>query len=360
MAFLQKNTTKLSALEYAMKRGSCSRKVLAEELSVTRANVTRIVSELLAEGYLYECGETSTGEVGRKEVVLKVKSDAGYALGIDISRSGAAVSVAGLDSKTVFYEELYYEALDETAFSKILLCASAQFEKYKDKNLLGIGVLVQGYIENDICKSMPIGDIKRRIEDHLGRECLLMNNVKAMALTERYLCGGEKNFILVKYGPGVGCAIVIDGAILEGAGELGHIALDSLDGKKCPVCGKRNCLESRVGYGAVIEAASGEAPAHITYEELIKASRLDKGAALSLALSELSRAVAFSAQLIAPDEILLAGDVFTDEKLLGEFKENLARFGGGGFVARPITDYSQKRKKAACIAVFDALVSKTK
>ncbi|MDE7372456.1 MAG: MarR family transcriptional regulator, partial [Clostridia bacterium] len=54
--------------------GMLSRKDIAAKLSLTPAAVTKICSELIAEGYVVEVGEQGGG-VGRKEILLKLKLD---------------------------------------------------------------------------------------------------------------------------------------------------------------------------------------------------------------------------------------------------------------------------------------------
>ncbi|MCQ0005041.1 ROK family protein [Actinomadura madurae] len=69
------------------------------------------------------------------------------------------------------------------------------------------------------------------------------------------------DFLLVKIGTGIGCGIVVDGAIYRGvsgsAGDIGHIRVDD-DGPIC-ACGNAACLEAYFGGAALARDAEAAA-----------------------------------------------------------------------------------------------------
>lgn len=89
------------------------------------------------------------------------------------------------------------------------------------------------------------------------------NNAKAVALGEGW-CGaasGERSFVSVIVGHGVGGGIVLGGRLLDGrlgnAGHLGHVVVEP-DGRPC-YCGGRGCLEAYCS-GRAIEEETGRPP----------------------------------------------------------------------------------------------------
>ena len=63
------------------------------------------------------------------------------------------------------------------------------------------------------------------------------------------------NIVFIKWGPGVGSAIVVDNKLYEGnqhnAAEIGHYIIEP-DGLKCR-CGRHGCLETRVSMFALCD-----------------------------------------------------------------------------------------------------------
>lgn len=69
---------------------------------------------------------------------------------------------------------------------------------------------------------------------------------------------GMTDFILITLGTGVGSGIVADGKLLYGsdglAGEMGHIIVDSREGRLCG-CGRKGCLETYASATGVVRTA---------------------------------------------------------------------------------------------------------
>ncbi|MFI0373078.1 ROK family protein [Actinomadura sp. 1N219] len=115
--------------------------------------------------------------------------------------------------------------------------------------------------------------IRDAIGQELGCPVLVDNDVNLMALGELHagVARAVDDFLLVKIGTGIGCGIVVDGAIYRGvsgsAGDIGHIRVDGAQSDKSPTCacGNAGCLEAFFGGAALARdaaaaAASGESP----------------------------------------------------------------------------------------------------
>lgn len=89
------------------------------------------------------------------------------------------------------------------------------------------------------------------------------NNAKTVALGEAW-CGaavGQRDFVAVVMGAGVGGGIISNGQLLQGrqgnAGHFGHIVVEP-DGRRC-TCGGLGCLEAYCS-GRAIEEETGRPP----------------------------------------------------------------------------------------------------
>ncbi len=109
-------------------------------------------------------------------------------------------------------------------------------------------------------KAFPLA---AEVEELTQLPTVVDNDAKALALGEMW-CGaamGERDFVGVVVGTGVGGGIVSRGRLLHGrvgnAGHIGHIVVEP-DGRPCQ-CGGRGCLEAYCS-GPAIEAETGRPP----------------------------------------------------------------------------------------------------
>ncbi|GEM_PF-1437491 len=118
---------------------------------------------------------------------------------------------------------------------------------------LPCGIAVCGLISPDgrrLCLAPNLGwkDIYfKEVFKNLKRSFAIVNDGNSAAWG-CYVAGEGRNnsrLLSMTLGTGVGGGVVLDGNLLFGAGELGHIKLEA-DGPQCG-CGKRGCLESYIG-----------------------------------------------------------------------------------------------------------------
>lgn len=339
-----------------------SRKAIAEQLGVTRALITQQTSSLIMQGFAEEIGTVESSRVGRKEILLRLTAHSGYVLGIDISLVDAAISVLNMRAEIQFYKQITYKDLNEEIQQTILQEVKKQYQAYQHRNLLGTTILVQGYIRDGQCKTVQIDPLIRRIRKLVGENCILQNNVRAMVTVEQYIENPPPDFVLLKYGPGVGAAMVTNNQLITGssggAGEIGHIDWRLGQGRHCPVCGRRGCLESEVSYSAVMEKITGLPCRHAGYREVLEASRAEGFRAWHQALDEMAKATAFMVQMMDSSLLYLAGEYFIKRQHFNGFVERLHHYGCSEekLTVRSIRDYRNKRKKAAGITMLDAYI----
>ncbi len=127
--------------------------------------------------------------------------------------------------------------------------------KLKIENIKDIGIGAAGQInrDNGVIINAPNLDcsnlkIKEIIEKEFNKEVYLANDVEIATIGELYFGAGkgEKDFVCIFVGTGIGSGIVQNGRIRYGstgtAGEIGHIIVD-MGGRSCG-CGGCGCLEA--------------------------------------------------------------------------------------------------------------------
>ncbi len=140
--------------------------------------------------------------------------------------------------------------------------------KNNPESLLGIGIgapngnYFRGTIEfapNLQWKGVvPVVDILSQYFPSL--KIVLTNDANAAAIGEMIYgnARGEKDFILITLGTGVGSGIVSDGKLIYGhdgfAGEIGHTVYDP-NGRQCG-CGRKGCLETYASAGGILKTAT--------------------------------------------------------------------------------------------------------
>lgn len=357
--------TEKLVLSYIVRNGVSSRKEIAKKIGVTTATLTNIVSELIENGIIYEMGVVEEGKVGRKQIMINVKSDIKYVIGFDVTNITIRVSVLNIKAEIKEIKRWDFDKLTQDILNEAIIYTKNVIEKFGEKNFLGIGLLMQGYIEDSNCYSLPIKNIKEQLSKKFCIDIFMMNNVKGLAVTESYFGNECQNYLLIKYGPGVGGVIVVNGEILEGfrnrAGEIGHIVWDLKSEKKCMVCGKYGCLESIINFSSVINNSNPKM--NIVYPDtkaLLEASENDNMKSLNYAFNQLAIAVNMLIDIIDPEEVLFAGEIFEYESILNNLIKKVAKNNKNFDISKiyKLENYKEKRIKAAGVIVLNEYFGK--
>lgn len=251
MPYSGKKATKYIILNYMLNHGDTSKVELAKQLNLSMPTVLSNVNELIETGLVTEKGELeSTG--GRKAVVIGLKSDYRYAIGVDITAHHLGIVLIDLFGEIIKQERIrmkfdanisYYMQLAEE-LKKI-------YEPQIDTDrILGVGISLPGIInqtEKLLVKSHAL-DLEnyslKMIEQILTMPVYYENDANAAMLAENPQ--RLKNSIYLSLNNTLGGAVCIDGALFTGqnrrAGEFGHMILVP-GGKKC-YCGKCGCADA--------------------------------------------------------------------------------------------------------------------
>jgi N-acetylglucosamine repressor len=212
-------------------------------------------------------------------------------------------------------------------------------------SVLRVGVGLSGLIDSTrgICCYSAILDwtdfeLGPALEYRLRLPVRIDNDVNTLAVAECHFGAGRDvdDFLLVTIGRGVGLGVVVGGEIYRGAhggaGEFGHMTVDTSDAAPLCNCGKRGCLEAVASDYGILRAATGEDPGHHVKDamnellgrandddERVRAIFSRAGVALGVALANL-------VNIFDPALVLLGGEgMRAGDLLLGSLRETLPR-----------------------------------
>ena len=234
-----KNTLlKKTILFLCIEHGEHSISALSEEIGASVPTVTKLIGELMDEGFMVDLGKSGTSG-GRRPSIYGLNPDAGYFIGMDIRNSHACIAVTDFKGGLISLRDdiPFKMAATEEAVHAI---ASSIREYISRENIewnkiMGLGVSipgrvnpVTGYSSNySFDQNRTIGRI---LQDDLGIHVVVENDSRAMTYGE-YLGGGlkEKNMLFVNVSWGLGMGIIADGRLYYGtsgfSGEFGHFPL---------------------------------------------------------------------------------------------------------------------------------------
>ena len=251
-------------LGHILRAGGLSRVELAERTGLTQQAVSKIVPELSDAGLLTEERQPSTG-VGKPRTLLRIRADAGYALGARLDRDEFRVLRTDLTGEVVAATggPLRPGFTPEDAVAAI---ASAARELGEGR-VLGLGVGSVGPLDHrtghvrDATNMPGWHDVPLRdlLEQRTGLPVLLDKNTNAAAFAQLWPHGEPTATAVVLAGTGIGVGLLIDGRLYRGprtnAGEFGHTTI-AYDGPRC-ACGRRGCVEILYKTAFDTETAAG-------------------------------------------------------------------------------------------------------
>ncbi len=317
-------------LKYINDNGPVSRIDIAEATGLTAASVTQITTALITNGILIELGSNpdATKSAGRKKILLDINPDAASVISVNIESEVTTICISdikgnipnGLIRQITTNKDVSPEAFlsDVTRTCKELLSALTA----KKRSLVKcISIGIPGIVDRSEGTSLhaygiwdEAVNLRMIFAKELSLPLILTNNVNAFSTAE-ILYGTGKNYeslLVIKWGPGVGSAIVTDKRVYEGrhgkTAELGHFIVDK-NGKKCS-CGRRGCLETMLSYSALREIADFDQE---DFGNVYAASKGSQKKSFTQAIDLFARSIVNTGALIAPNRIVLSGCLFKDE-----------------------------------------------
>jgi len=304
-------------------RGSTSRADIARVLEVSPATVTQVTKDLVARGLVREL-EQVPSRGGRPARLLGLVRSAGGALGAKVTADHVAVVDVELDGTVRSSTSHPFDPDAPTAIDQLADILGEAMDDRGGQRLLGIGVGIPGSVNSQaggIVSAPTLGwsdaHVGPILRSALGVPVLVENDVNTLAVAERLYGIGRthSSYLVVTIGRGIGCGVVIDGAVYRGAGggagEIGHIPV-TVDGPLCG-CGSFGCLEAHIGDAGLVEQAleRGVIGARGTSRGLLAAARDGDETARQIyadAGEMLGRALAGVVHTVDPEMLVILGE----------------------------------------------------
>lgn len=213
---------------------SISRVELARQLSIAPSTVGIYVDRLVDQGFLRQ-GHRIESTSGRPPTLIELNPEAGQFIGIDLdSRQVHGVSV---DFSQRLLRDRTVSVRSNESADNVLDLIDSVVEDVRDQSrkLLGIGIGVPGTV--DLKQGVAIHyqfirgwrniQLAKRLQDRFHVPVHLENNIRAMALAERWFGHGKEveNYICLGVRTGIGSGLIINGELYRGpnhfAGEIG-------------------------------------------------------------------------------------------------------------------------------------------
>ena len=267
-------------------RGPASRAELTAVSGLNRSTVRALITELADAGLVSEAAPVGRGGAGRPSILVEPRSEAVWALAVDIGVEHLSAARVGLGGVVLDRREGrqprgdggVLQVLDRVRGLVEPLLATATTDP------VGIGVAVPGMVggpgqlvrlaPNLGWVDVPLGlllaaQLRSTLPVAVGNE----GDLGVMAEHLRGVAADASDAIFLTGEVGLGAGVIVGGRPLTGAGgyagEVGHMSVNPGAGRLCR-CGRRGCWETEVGADAVLRALG--APAGSTAEEILAAS----------------------------------------------------------------------------------------
>ena len=271
--FLDKKDNKNSILKKTILRlciqnGEYSIAALSEQINTSVPTVTKLIGELMDEGFMIELGKSGTSG-GRRPSIYGLNPEAGYFIGLDIRHTHASVAVTDFKGGLICFEDNipFVLEIDEACIHTISKNIRDFFVRHdlEWNRVLGMGISVAGRVNpktgySNLYSFDPERPINKILSEDLDIPVVIENDSRAMTYGE-YLSGvvkKEKNVLFVNVSWGLGMGMILDGRLYYGtsgySGEFGHFPL--LNNDQICRCGKVGCLETGASGSALVRMIS--------------------------------------------------------------------------------------------------------
>jgi transcriptional regulator of PTS gene len=324
---------KIKIISYYINNGENSLADLGKEMDLTVPTVTKLVGELIEDGYVIDFGKQETNG-GRRPNIYGLNPNSGYFIGVDIKHfriNLALINFKGDLMQTKTDIPFHYENTQANLDSLCEIIEEFIKSLTVDRStIFSVGINISGRINTETGHSYsryffsekPLSEF---FHERLGIHTTIDNDSRAMAYGE-YLKGvvhGEKNIIFINVSWGLGMGIIADGKLYYGksgfSGEFGH--LTAFDNEIICHCGKKGCLETQASgsyiYRRFMEKLKegntsiiNQKEDHVTLEMIIDAA--NQGDMLAIELIEdvgitLGKHIAGLINLFNPDLVIIGG-----------------------------------------------------
>jgi glucokinase len=330
--------------------GPCSKADLVRASGLSAPTVTSVVEYLAASGLVEAIGEgESTG--GRPPDILRFRAERGCLVAAEIGRDMVTFLAADLEGRELAQTkaEFAWGSSSPKGICELIgreVRALLRELKKPGEHLLRVVVSVPAIVDMSAGAVVSLSKLKGwsdvPLRTMLSRElrCPVEvendTNLAAQGEFARGAARGEKNFVFITIGEGVGAGIFVDGKIYRGArwsaGEIGYLRVPNVS-RENPTIHGHGRLEKIVGTPGILKSWRASARSTRTRLKvkcatdvfnLAAAGNADAKRILEQKARILADVVLDLALILNPGLILLGGEVGTHPGLLRAVKELLA------------------------------------
>ena len=247
---------KKDILRLCIDHGTYSISDFSRDLDTSVPTITKIISEMIADGLLQDEGKVGT-KGGRRPSTYGLNPEAGYFVGVDVARQHFHIAICDFKGNVIRFIQDIPFVLEANAESFKNICLRIKEEvsgaNIEWADVLGVGVSLSGRVNPEkgysltyfVSEDIPM---KNLFEQQLGVPVTIENDSRAMTYGEYMNLGQgrEKDVIFVNLSWGLGMGMILEGKLFYGksgfSGEIGHFPV--LTNNLICRCGKVGCLET--------------------------------------------------------------------------------------------------------------------
>jgi predicted NBD/HSP70 family sugar kinase len=322
-------------LNLIRRRQPISRADLARVSGLQRSTVSLITEQLTQEKWVVH-GPIGRLPRGRRPTFLRL-NDRRAIVVADLRPAQTTVGIADVNGNFLSQETI--PTSDPRCTAETLAARIRHLmDVHSDLVFEGVGISLPGRFNEKTQRVIfapnlgwPEFDFKGALEKATRMRVELENAANACVLAEVWFGHMEKirDFVVVTVSEGIGTGLFLNGQLIRGrdgmAGEFGHVSLDP-EGPPC-ACGGRGCWEvygsnrAALRYYRELNPASGE----LSFQNLLAlADSGDEHAlrALERMFQILGRGMRMIAAGLAPEEIVVVGELTRQWRRFGSLLEN--------------------------------------
>ncbi len=243
---------------YLLHHKAASRVDLANALSLTKAGISVLVSEMLDNELIVETGilNTTSIGVGKKKIAIDINAKKGLTIGCFINEEFIFGGLADLRGNVHYMCEPIpiVKREQEIILSTLIECIEEISEQAQDANILGIGIACNPNIQ-DVLQNFKA--LQKYVSQKTNLPVAVSGSPKALGTAQMdfSLNVPDDYFLFVEIDSSMNVALFLNGEIYAGghgkAGSLNHMVIDP-NGPVCE-CGRKGCLNTIVSTEYVMQ-----------------------------------------------------------------------------------------------------------
>jgi len=245
---LQNKINKSIVFNYLRDNQPVSRAAISRALGISPSAVSRLIGDLIDNDYVLEFEKKKTN-IGKRPTLLKINSNLGCIVALDLSQSYLKLSVNNFSSESIEKINMFKISNDINIIDKItielekIFVKSPTTEKLTYKNLevkaISLGIPANIDIVTGEIKSASLYDkwysinFKTKLEKKFNVPVFAEKDVYLSLFAEKHYGQGKdfSDVVFVEISNGVSCGIIVDNDIIRGknlsAGEISFMVLDN-------------------------------------------------------------------------------------------------------------------------------------